>query len=339
MWNKTKELENFLINEFLSGKYTPNTKIPSRNQLATRHNCSRTVVERAIKSLTQQGYIKSTKGSGTVFVTAQPDVNEIKEIRTISPYDIRSHEFSPSYLFLGEDLYQQPLLWFQPQFINRDIDRLIEPNGAIVWVMPSYEHIYYLNYLKSHNVPLLLINRNYEGFDYIRTDPYSSIHEGLSWLMIEGGRDIAFVSREATSSKPYLHDRIIAFYQSCTDLGANLQSKWNFVRPFKDIPDEIAEIGRKLFGGHKKAKAIFVLEVDLVLPLITCAKNYNLQAGKDFKILTFDFIQSLAKYPGVGMMQQPYDLYKSEIKNYIEHCNAKKTTPFKISLKTNLIIE
>ena len=227
-------------------------------------------------------------------------------------------------------------MWFQPRFINRDIDRLIAPNGVVIWITPAYEHIYYLNYIKTHNVPLLLINRNYENFNFIRTDPYLSIHEGLSWLLIEGGREIAFISRKATTVRPYLHDRIIAFYQACINLGANLLSNWDFVRDFDDIADEIAEIGKYLFGGAKQAKAIFVLEVDLVIPLIICAKNYNLQVGKDFKLLTFDYVPELVNYPGTAMMSQPYDLFKEEVKNFIAICNDNSKEPLQISLKTNL---
>ena len=36
--------------------------------------------------------------------------------------------------------------------------------------------------------------------------------------MIEAGRDIAFVSPRATTNKPYLHERIIAFYESVLSL-------------------------------------------------------------------------------------------------------------------------
>jgi DNA-binding transcriptional regulator YhcF (GntR family) len=337
MWSKTKELEKFLIQEFLGGKYNIGEKIPSRNQLAARHNCSRTVVERAIKNLTLSGYIKSIKGSGTVFVNAEPNSEKILEIRVVSPYDIRQSEFSSAYVFLGEAISNEPILWFQPQFINRDIDRLIAPNGVVIWITPAYEHIYYLNYIKNHNIPLLLLNRNYENFNFIRTDPTLSIREGLSWLLIEGGREIAFISRRASIKRPYLHDRIIAFYQSCINLGANLLGNWDFVRDFDDIPDEIAEIGKYLFSGVKKAKAIFVLEFDLAIPLIICAKNYNLQAGKDFKLLIFDYIPELANYPGIAMMSQPYDLFKEEVKNFIDGCQVHSKEKFQISLKTNLL--
>ena len=158
----------------------------------------------------------------------------------------------------------------------------------------------------------------------------------MSWLLIEGGREIAFISRRATISRPYLHDRIIAFYQACTKLGANLVSDWDFVRDFDNIPDEIAEIGKFLFGGVKKAKAIFVLDVFLVIPLIICAKSYNLEAGKDFKLLTFDYVPELVDYPGIAMMPQPYDLFKEEVKNFISGCTVQTKKPFQISLKTNL---
>ncbi len=336
MWNKTKELEKFLLDEFVSGKYVSGEKIPSRNQLAIRHNCSRTIVEKVVSKLTAQGYLRSVKGSGTVFVSANPTPEEIKEIRVISYYDVRSSD--PTYFFLGEVLTHEPILWFQPQYINRDIDRLVEPNGIIIWLMPAYEHIYYLNYIKAHNVPLLLINRNYQGFDYIRTESYSSIHEGLSWLLIEGGREIAFVSREPSTVVPYLHDRIIAFYQSCIDLGASLPTKWNLIRKFVDKPEEISEVGRRLFGGYKKPKAIFVMNEDLVVPLMICAKNYNLQPGKDFKLLTFDYIPELANYPGVGMLRQPYIMFQSEVQNYLNLRKAGNNNSFTVSLKTDLII-
>ena len=335
MLTKTLLVEQYLKNEISSGNISPDSKIPSRSQLCKRFNCSRTIVERAIAILTQEGYLSGKQGSGTYVINKIPELPEITNIKILCDFDVE--QTSPLVLppLNFEDL-NITVDFLSLNNIQLDFEKICTPGSAVVSLRPRVEHLPYLERLKKRNIPVLLLNRDYEGFDYILTDPRSSIREGISWLLIESGRDIGFVSRRPSLKRPYLAERILAFYESAVELGAHLNSDWCISKNFRNYTNDIAEVGQKLFGSQKHPCGLFVLDMDLVLPLIAYGQSYGLVPGKDYKLLTFDKIRELEKLKNIAMMKQPELLYEKEIRHWLN--SLHKNIPFKSALKTELLV-
>jgi GntR family transcriptional regulator len=58
-------LVDWLISEIREGKYKPNDKLPSENELADLHNVPRMVIRKAYERLQELGYIFSKQGKGS----------------------------------------------------------------------------------------------------------------------------------------------------------------------------------------------------------------------------------------------------------------------------------
>lgn len=333
MLTKTSMIEQFLLHEITSGKIHTGSRIPSRSQLCKRFNCSRTIVERAITALSQHGYLTGQQGSGTYVISTAPSGRQINKLRILYDFSIDNAVSSilPSPNLDDMNINVKILPMNQ---LQTDFDKLSMPGTAIIALRPGVNKIILLEKLQKRNIPILLLNRNYEGFDYIMTDPQSSIKEGLSWLLIESGRNIGFVSRRPGTIRPYLAERILSFYEAATELGANLTPEWCISRNFFDYTEDTAEVGRRLFGSPKHPDGIFILDVDLVLPIISYGQSYGLTPGKDYKLLTFDEVPELAGRPNIAMMKQPNLLYEKEIRRWLSALHTN--TPFQSALKTEL---
>ena len=333
MFTKTEIIEQYLLKEIISGKQQPGTRIPSQTKLMNKFSCSRTTVERAIARLVQSGHLVSCQGAGT-FVQTIPR-NTIREILIIG-YNGPMYPFSEA--FFGLDSSSGvPARWIDPLYTLENLSHLTQPDHAVIWCLPAEDQIMLIKYLKSRNVPQLLINRNYGDFDRIETDIRASLREGLQWLMSHAGREIAFITRTPSVQRPYLAERLIAFHELCFEYGANLPSGSICNMDFKNLTDCFKLIGERLFEYRQIPKGIFVMDFDLVIPTLMCASKYGLKAGRDFFILTFDRIPDLHDTKGIAMMCQAYSLFREQILQWTVRLKTGSRIPFQMAIKTLLL--
>ncbi|MCF6177338.1 MAG: GntR family transcriptional regulator [Victivallaceae bacterium] len=337
MLSKVEIIKNKLITDIKRGVFRVGEKITSRNKLCRKHNYSRTTIDRAIRELTAVGYLGSRQGSSTYVISDKP-IDKPRHLFVVSNLTSTNTDVAVRELFFPEIDFNIPMSGLPEQEIATNLNRLCQPGSVVIWITPSLESIHLIDYLAKAEIPQILINRKYDNYDYVATDAKSSIKEGLLWLMIEAGRDIAFVSYKAATDKPYLHERIISFYESCVELGAHLTPDAIFSRKFIDIPSEIAEIGRSLFVERKPPKGIFVMHQDLVLPLVTVAQTYGFRPGRDYKLLTFDYVNGLENYTGIGMLKQQTKQLYHEAAEWLLKKTAQQQQPFRKEIKTELVL-
>lgn len=310
-----------------------NSRIPSRSQLCKKFNCSRTIVECAVRQLTLNGYLSGRQGSGTYVINRSPAGQKINYLAILCDFDVdhNSEIAMPSLNF--EDM-NISVKFLSINKIQTDFEKISIPGTAVICLRPDIGKIPFLEKLQKRNIPVLLLNRDYEGFDYIITDPHSSIREGVSWLLIESGRDIGFISRRPSLKRPYQAERILSFYEAAIEFGAHLNPEWCISKNFRNYTEDIAEVGQKLFGSQKHPSGLFVLDMDLVLPLVAYGQSYGLVPGKDYRLLTFDRIRELEHVRNIAMMKQPELFYEKEIRRWLNSLHTN--IPFKSALKTEL---
>ena len=201
MLTKTSVIEKFIINEIENGNFPVGSKIPSRSSIGKRFHCSRTVVEKAVDILKKSGYVAGSRGSGTYVIADHIQSGKIKYLKILSDFNITAENSSllPDFSFNDLNIAVE---WIPLERASVNFESLCEVGTAVIVMRPGISHIVMLERLRKRNIPVLLLNRDYDGFDYIMTDPHTSIREGLSWLLIEGGRDIAFVSHRPTVKRP-----------------------------------------------------------------------------------------------------------------------------------------
>lgn len=339
--NKSLLLKEALLNDIISNRYPEGKSIPSRNLLCAKYKCSRTTVERAVTALKNMGILTSRQGGSTI-VTPRGAGASGEKIRHVylmaSDLEVYSEKALREMFLPGLEKEVQ-IHTSSAESLLRHLDTLSLMGSLFVWLMPKVEHLHIIRHFRQCRIPQLLINRNYgEEFDSACTDTPASLREGLSWLMIEGGRELSLVTKAPSMHQPYLSERLNAFYECSIALGAHLASDRLHIRDFQDIPGEMSEVGLRLFSSKTSPRGIVVLDSHLTLPLVTCGQVYGKKPGRDYFLLTIDYLPELKDYPGVGMMRQQDEKLFLETKRYLVDGFYRKKERFFSRIKTELIL-
>jgi len=84
------------------GHWRPHQRIPSENELVRRYGVSRMTVNRALRELSQEGWLRRVQGVGT-FVADTRAQSALVEVRDIAEeIEVRGHRHSADVLILGE---------------------------------------------------------------------------------------------------------------------------------------------------------------------------------------------------------------------------------------------
>jgi len=76
-------IKKHILDQITSGAIQPDDKTESENELASRFNVSRLTVQRAIRDLVAEGYLKRMQGAGT-FVADRPNHFSLFEVRDLA---------------------------------------------------------------------------------------------------------------------------------------------------------------------------------------------------------------------------------------------------------------
>ncbi len=337
MINKSTVIADFLQREIQLGHYRSGRAIPSRHRLAARFGCSRTTVERAVAGLIRAGVLHCRRGSGTY--VAEPGAHSgFRRLYVIAGYDVRHPETAGMQLLFSPEIIGSGFEWIDLHRAAASFETLAEPGSAVIWVMPGLEQLAVMDALQARGIPQLLLNRRYRNFDCVCTDADAGIREGLAWLLIEAGRDIAFLSHAPGTERPYLAERIIAFYAAASESGVRLAPERVRIGDWPDIPRDLARLAFDWFNAPERPRGLFVMSQELALPLVMAAQHHGLEPGRDYRLLMFDAVPELAQTPGVAMMRQPFHRYGAPIRRWLElQKEGADATPFTVGLKTELI--
>ena len=335
MSSKTAGVEQYLLAGINSGEFPPHGKIPSQFKLMQRFNCSRMTVQRALKNLTAYGCLRSSRGRGT-FVRPGPYGGALREIVVVCRGTFVPGDSSFPSIFAAIDTGDIPVRWVDHQFVARNADRFFTPGQAVIWVLPPASQIMFMHQLADRGIPQLLINRTYDDFNFVSTDPWESIADGLSRLFRDGDREIALVSRLPDAKSSYLPERLIAFYEECFACGAGIPGKWIFKRKFSDIVGDTGEMARQLFQSGPAPRNIFIAEEALLPPTILCASHCGLTVGRDYRILVFSQGVLVPEQPGIIMLHQPMQAFRMEVEHFLRRTASGDRSPFHVRLKTEV---
>ena len=324
--HKSQMLQDMILNEICSGHWKPGDPIPSRNQLCRKYKCSRNTVERAVSSLKQRGVLVSNQGAAT----------------RVSSHSGRRAAAGPSELFVvSGNLHEHSERAIRELFfpdlessINvrairetdllRHMDIVSRPGTAMIWVTPAVDSLWFMAHLERANVPQLLINRNYLHYNFAGTDSLASIRKGVEWLRSVAGPECALVSG-------------IAFYETAAVLNMSMRPEHIQVMPIQDLPAQISEIGSRLFASGNTPAGIVVLDSRITVSLVTLGHTYGKAPGRDYYLLTYDFLPELCKYDGIGMLRQQNEKLYLESQRWLLDGYAEKHLPFHSAIPADLI--
>ena len=89
-----QQLKEMIIGRIMSGELQPRDRVPSENELVDAMNVSRMTANRALRELTDEGYVDRVAGSGT-FVADFKAASHVLEVRNIADeVERRGHSYS-----------------------------------------------------------------------------------------------------------------------------------------------------------------------------------------------------------------------------------------------------
>ncbi|MBO5668502.1 MAG: GntR family transcriptional regulator [Lentisphaeria bacterium] len=336
MKTKTADIENFLLQKIHSGEYAPESKLPSQHTLMQRFNCSRITVQRALSNLAAAGFIDAARGSGT-FVRPGPYGQPVKEVIIVSESPASSRENYFAAMLYSLDTGTLPVHWINQQFINRHSEKFFVPGQLVIWMLPRERDISQMYYLQSKGIAQLLINRTYDDFNYVTTDSWAGISDGLEAFFADGAnREIALVSGFPDDRVPFLQERLIAFYEECIRHQVNILPQWIGKFPYQEMQKDHKLIADRLFAGKRPPRKIFIPEESLIAPTIMAASKYQLQLNRDYQILVFGQGICIPEQPGLFMLHQPMHAFRREVERFIRRTVNGDTSPFRMRLATEL---
>ena len=337
--NKSQMLQDMILNEICSGHWKPGDPIPSRNQLCRKYKCSRNTVERAVLSLKQRGVLISNQGGATRVSShsARQTAAGLSDLFVVAGNPHEHFERSIRELFFPDLESSINVRSIRENDLLRHMDIVSRPGSAMIWVTPSVDSLWFMAHLERVNVPQLLINRTYLHYNFAGTDAAASIRKGMEWLRGIAGPECALVSGCADLARPYLAERLIAFYETAAVLDLTLRPEFIQVMPIRDLPAQVAEIGSRLFGPGNNPRGIVVLDSRLTVSLVTLGHTYGKTPGRDYFLLTYDFLPELCKYEGIGMLRQQNEKLYLESQRWLLDGYAEKRLPFHSAIPADLI--
>lgn len=340
MENRTEEVIHYILQKIQTGEYRPGCCIHSQSVLTRQLACSRTTVERAMSRLIQAGILEGKRGSGTFVRNTKPDSKStIKEVVVLAENTEHILRSSFTTMIVGIDSNNLPVRWITSEQAHANIAELYKNKPAIIAYMPDPPMLMLLGKLRSLDIPILLLNRTYAGFDYVTTDTESSLRTGISWLQGKAGADarIALVSQLPDQMRPYLAERIIAAYEICMEMGVTIQPEHIIKRDFEREGKVAYEfIADALFRRNKNPLAIIVPNCELAGKCMEIAYKCNRQSGKDFFLLTFDMIRSPQTLYGTGVMVQQHNMFRPSIEQWLRQVISGDRSFFASRIKTRL---
>ncbi len=334
---KRTKIVKYLQELSASDKLPSNGKLPSQTALMRQFGVSRTTVVKALEELRIHGQVCGQQGRG-VYALPSHAPDKISQIVVIGEHLNPDSDFPFSEMIWGIENAGRRLSFLNASKMDNHAIPVFHRGQAIIWLLPELRMLPHMEHLRQLGIPQLLINRDFDDYDCIITDTMTSLREGLSWLLIEAGRDLAVISYPPVLCKPYRQDRLSAIYELCLSLQANLVSDLVFKCPFLNIVEDIDNIVQSIFHHPQPPRGIFILDHRIVIPFIICASKYGKTLAKDYKLLVMDGRPDYPHSPGLAILKQSFHLFQVEIEEWLRIALKPKRSLFQKRIKCSLQI-
>ncbi len=337
MLNRRNALIRAVLEDIEIGRLNVGDRLPSRNQLVKKYNISYDTVDKALKALIASGHLSARRGSGT-FINGRQDCQNspIRKLYVIFHSNGYFTENLDS-LFVAEFDNPKAVVNLRDCDAELHVEEMLQPGTGVIWYYPFIRRLNILETLRYAGIPQLLLNRDYDGFNFVTTDTEHSLYEGLQWLTSQSGRELSLIYCTPGINAPYRAQRIISAYKNINRIGAHVAPDNIYEVPTNNFAEEISSIANRLFLKSNITKGVVLLDVEMAMMLISCGLSLGKQPGRDYYLLCFDYEKQLAHFHGIGMMSQMLQSFGYEAKKYFFDPGIDRSKPFRRYISTELI--
>ncbi len=176
---KYQEIIDAVRARIASGELVPGDKLPVRDELARAYQVTRTTIDRALGDLIREGDLVASRRNGT-FVAAR--LLDKAAVITWKPlrrtYGVRrgKHAFESMFERIFDDLAPGRCEAITPQQALKNPE-LLRRYRRILWSSTSREEFEKAAAVIGDPARVLLLNREYPGFDFVSTDQRQAARE------------------------------------------------------------------------------------------------------------------------------------------------------------------
>jgi hypothetical protein len=197
-----------LSEEIAGGRYSAETPLPCRTELARQFKVARATVDRSIRLLVKKGVLTSRRGAGT-FIAQNEQRHSIVFVG-LPQRDDRIPPCPPHRLsYLPFDACA-----------TRSARRRLEEFDGIVWNMPDFGRIEWMREFQGR-VPQIVINRHLPEFNYVSTDHKGAIQSVTSQRLAQLPDAVPlFLTTHSPENRDIVQQmRMDGFVAACRDAG------------------------------------------------------------------------------------------------------------------------
>lgn len=324
--SKVDTLKLKIIEDISLGVLQPGDKVYSRHQFMRRLGCSRGSIDKAVAALTKEGFLFSRQGAGTFVANRKNSAGKIERVYLIGSFGKKN---AYSQIFHADSLaaeLQKHLDCFlcDHSDVNINLENITRSGTAVIWDHPGHGQIMLMNYLHQLGIAQILVHRIFADYEYVSIDYKAGISAGLDWLL-ERSSEIAFFTARTHTSSPFIAERQLCFFELAIRKNIKIPSSWFFsdVDRNDDSCEQVEAQALKLFKSDNFPQAIYADFCPHAVPILSAAQSCGLKAGRDFRLLLFDYEAFLAKTEGIAMIKQDMNAFKNKL---VEWVNSSNTT-------------
>lgn len=215
---KYKKLKLQLLDEFESGKYAAGERIPTREELVTQFQVTRTTVNHALRELVESGVLTTGRRGGTVYTGKRPPLKVLVLGRAMENHwfgyqePARMDIITPLLYHAGE---------FQLEFAELQETEIAETGfhhqDCIVAIMPDGATI---KKLRPFRDKVLIVNRCTAGFHFISTPHRETVADMVIRNIRSAGTPAKAIWLDPeNAADPVLEARKEGFRDGCSTCG------------------------------------------------------------------------------------------------------------------------
>lgn len=287
-------------------KSNPDDRLPSRGELTKMFGVARTTIERAISELVGEGYLYSTKGSGTYILNTKNNTTVAKPQTWALLLSNIMYDIYPHVLRGVEDVASKKGIHLN--ICNTDNDHvkedmylrnLLDANINGIIIIPSIyggENIDTFAEYAKRNIPIVSCIRPIPNYltPSVSFNSHLAGFLGTQHLLNCGCKNVSFIASDIYSASL---DRYEGYLTALHSVGVTPNSKYIRLENLNDNKEEKVKMVRSLLSENPEIDGIFAFNDRLALAVYEVLKEMNLTAGKDIRIVSCDDTSICSELP------------------------------------------
>lgn len=289
---KYEEIINHLVGCISIGQYTIHQKIPSENELMDEFDVSSITVKRAMKELTEMGYIYRVKGSGSFVSEEAPLIKETlnQKVVTLILSNDQVNNSNLVYILKGiQDMllekgdclvveYADGSYEQEKETIQKIIGKQVD--GLLVYIN-HVQLVHELLYAQKPDIPCVLIDRWDPDYpcNIVAPNNHDAAYQITEYLISNGHRNIAyigFVNKYVSEAQ-----RRQGYYNALNHRGL-----LEYYNPNLLLDDITSECVLNLYRAG--VTAVFCVNDLVALKFINTMEKTGLRIPDDISVVGFD---------------------------------------------------